>query len=127
VLYETSLAWSLVDTDRAGDSERGVCESPVRLFRFACDIGVGMTQSINTPSALTRSITPGYGLDNAKKNPMLMSIDRLFSHGEVLDTETSISIMEEPKSPLLKASKGLTSTFKGFCSNGHENVSVGIY
>lgn len=73
---------------------------------------VGMTQSINTPSALTRSITPGYGLDNAKKNPMLMSIDRLFSHGEVLDTETSISIMEEPKSPLLKASNTNITTQK---------------
>lgn len=73
---------------------------------------VGMTQSINTPSALSRSITPGFGLDNSKKNPMLMSIDRLFSHGEVLDTEASISIMEEPKSPLLKASNTNITTQK---------------
>lgn len=60
------------------------------------------SQTSNTPNILSRSVAPGMGLDNTRKNPMLMSIDRLFSHGEVIDTETSISIPEEPKSPLIK-------------------------
>ncbi|XP_052093602.1 WD repeat-containing protein 47-like isoform X2 [Mytilus californianus] len=70
---------------------------------------IGMTQSINTPNSLSRSITPGFGLDGAKKNPMLMSIDRLFSQGEVLNTEASISVSEEPRSPLLKSSNAYTA------------------
>lgn len=51
---------------------------------------------------LSRSVAPGMGLDNSRKNPMLMSIDRLFSHGEVIDTSASISLPEVPKSPLIK-------------------------
>ncbi|VDI64959.1 Hypothetical predicted protein [Mytilus galloprovincialis] len=70
---------------------------------------ISMTQSINTPSSLSRSITPGFGLDGANKNPMLMSIDRMFSQGEVLDTEASISVSEEPKSPLLKTANAYSA------------------
>ncbi|KAK3088305.1 hypothetical protein FSP39_017293 [Pinctada imbricata] len=55
-----------------------------------------MTQSLNTNNILSKSIavTPPLHLDTSRRNPMQMSMDRLFSKGEIVDTQASIP--EEP-------------------------------
>ncbi|XP_046371434.2 WD repeat-containing protein 47-like isoform X5 [Haliotis rufescens] len=52
----------------------------------------------NDFNILSRSMAPGTNLNNSLKNPMLMSVDKLFATGEIVDTHTSIS--DEIKSPL---------------------------
>ncbi|XP_067661690.1 WD repeat-containing protein 47-like isoform X7 [Haliotis asinina] len=52
----------------------------------------------NDLNILSRSMAPGTNLNNSLKNPMLMSVDKLFATGEIVDTHTSIA--DEIKSPL---------------------------
>lgn len=42
-------------------------------------------------SPMSRSMTPAARLHNLKKNPMQMSMDKLFEEGEVINTQSSIS------------------------------------
>ncbi|XP_060070806.1 WD repeat-containing protein 47-like [Ylistrum balloti] len=50
-----------------------------------------MTQSMDlNRHPLSQSMAPGPRLDNSIKNPMQISIDKLFSHGECVQTHSSI-------------------------------------
>ena len=51
-----------------------------------------MSQSLNVNNLLSNSIAvaPGRHLDSARKNPMQMSVDKLFSKGEIVDTQSTI-------------------------------------
>ncbi|XP_033730148.1 WD repeat-containing protein 47-like [Pecten maximus] len=55
-----------------------------------------MTQSMDlTRHPLSQSMAPGPKLDNSMKNPMQISIDKLFSQGESVQTHSSI--VEDPR------------------------------
>ncbi|XP_069121116.1 WD repeat-containing protein 47-like isoform X2 [Argopecten irradians] len=55
-----------------------------------------MTQSMDlTKHPLSQSMAPGPKLDNSMKNPMQISIDKLFSQGESVQTHSSI--VEDPR------------------------------
>ncbi|KAJ8300136.1 hypothetical protein KUTeg_021655 [Tegillarca granosa] len=57
-----------------------------------------MTQSFtSTQSPLSRSVAQGVQLDSSRKNPMQMSMEKIFTQGEVLNTNTSLT--EEVKMP----------------------------
>lgn len=64
-----------------------------------------MSASFSGPNALSQSVSivSGVGVNSASKDPMQMSMDKLFSEGEVVNTQSSVAF--EKTSPREKGSQ----------------------
>lgn len=76
-----------------------------------------MSASVSGSSTLSQSmsIVSGIGLNNALKDPMQMSMDKLFSEGEMVNTQSS-TVLEE-NSPRQKVEEGKPQTNKNLNLN----------
>ncbi|ESO85934.1 hypothetical protein LOTGIDRAFT_130238 [Lottia gigantea] len=87
---------SAVPTTRPRSAEMMTRSLNPQFDGLSSGLIVGRRDPMNTSgdySLLSRSVAPGSSA--AAKNPMLQSIDKLFSHGEVINTHSSI--METPQ------------------------------
>lgn len=76
-----------------------------------------MSASVSGSSTLSQSmsVVSGIGLNNALKDPMQMSMDKLFSEGEMVNTQSS-TVLEE-NSPRQKVEEGKPQTNKNLNLN----------
>lgn len=76
-----------------------------------------MSASVSGTSTLSQSmsVVSGIGLNNASKDPMQMSMDKLFSEGEMVNTQ-SLTVLEE-NSPRQKVQQGKPQTNKNLNLN----------
>lgn len=76
-----------------------------------------MSASVSGSSTLSQSmsVVSGIGLNNALKDPMQMSMDKLFSEGEMVNTQSSTAL--EENSPRQKVEEGKPQTNKNLNLN----------